>query len=626
MPEHPDTRFGGPQLDKATAAVPVGRPETSPITSQSSINLRRLREAMDWSAQQLIPFRQNHSDAIRYFAGNRYGRVKTLDKTPINILRLAIDIWSRQLVSQDPRSLVLTKAAELRMAAYELELAHNHLLSKMEFGRQLSAVVRSGLFTMGIMKIGLTEDYLAETYGKSTAGQVYAEPVMFEDWIQDMNARRIEELEWMGNQYRVPYEYVMENPAFDPQVKKHLAKGPRLEYAGGMLGSETRKESDLSSYSSVMRSEYRDYIELWDIYFPQLKKFITIHRSVASAPLIELDWTGARTGPYHILTLSDVPGNLIPAGPAQHLFDMQDLLTRVFNQLGRQALRQKTLTIVDGVADSDGTGQRVMDADDGQVIRTNHIDGVKEFKTGGVEPSNFQFAVWLKETINYLGGNLDAMGGLSSQAATLGQEQLIAQSSSEMLRDMQAKVLKFTKRAMSDIAWYLYTNPVDTYKLEKKIEGFGTIPFSYGPQQRTADFFSFHIDIQPFSLRSKTPQERLSALMHIVQSVILPLAPQLEQWGIIMNIKELIDTIAKYSDLPELTNILSSQMPLQGQTILQPAGMSFGQQSSGPSRPLQSPSTTRNYVRQNVSSGGTQQNQDNQLMQTLMSAIQRAQQ
>lgn len=640
---HPDQDFGDrlapgdpnpltrrapiPQRIPTEPPGPTSRYSDQAMTQSGGINVDRLRENMRWSAQQWKPFKTNHADAIRYFAGSRYGRMRTDDKTPMNILRLAVDIWTRQLVSQDPRCLVLTRAAELRMPAYELELATNHLLAMMEFGKALSTTVRSAIFTMGILKIGLTEEYLAKAKGiPSAGGQPYAENVLIEDWLHDMNARTISEAEWMGNRYRVPLEDVLANPAFNDNAKAMIERSmnPRLN-SSGMFGNDQLQESRLSSERGMMRTEFRNHVELWDIYFPQLNRFVTLVDQTGTPVLLEREWTGPQGGPFHILAFSDVPGNVIPAAPAQHLFDMQDLLTRTFNQLGRQALRQKTLTIVDGAADADGTGERVMNGDDGQVIRTSHIDGVREMKYGGIDPGNMQFAVWLKEMMSYLGGNLDSMGGLAQQGKTLGQEQLLSAASSEMLRDMQAKVLTFTKKAMSDIAWYMYTNPVDTYRLEKTIEGFGNVPFDYGPDKRDENFFSFHLDIQPFSLQSKTPQERLAAVMNIVQSVVLPLAPQLGEWGIQLNLKELIEILSKYSDLPELTNVLTSKIPLQGQTIMQPGGNSFGQNPTSGRRPLQSPNTTRNYTRTNVSAGGTQNQREGKLMEALATAAARGQ-
>ena len=188
------------------------------------------------------------------------------------------------------------------------------------------------------------------------------------------------------------------------------------------------------------------------------------------------------------------------------------------------------------------------------------------------------------------------MGGLAQQAGTLGQEQLLAQTSSEMLRDMQAKVLTFTKGVMTDVAWWMYTDPVGSYDLTKNIEGFGEIPFQYGPENRKAEFFRFNLDVVPYSLQSKGPQERLGQLMELTQNLFLPLAPQMSEWGMTLNLKSLVELIAKYGDIPEISDIISSQIPFENTSVVQ---------DSRSQRPLQSPNTTRNYTRTNISGGPT---------------------
>ena len=253
-----------------------------------------------------------------------------------------------------------------------------------------------------------------------------------------------------------------------------------------------------------------------------------------------------------------------------------------------------------------------MEAMDGHVIHTSHIDGVKEMKYGGVDADNFKFVIWLKEMMSYLGGNLDAMGGLSQQANTLGQEQLLVQSSSQMLKDMQARVITFASEVIQDLARYLYEDPFSELKLEKPIENFGPIPFSYGPDKRVDDFFDFHFEILPYSLQSKGPQERLGALMQLATQFLIPLAPQLAEMGLPFNWKRFLELIAKYGDLPEIAELISSESPMQSEMAEVP-------RSSPGSRPLQSPVTQRNYTRRSVSTGGTQQSRDMQMMASLSS-------
>ena len=591
---HPDETFGGKQ-DRDVANDRLGG--LNPLRDD---DISRLRDSMSWSARQMSAFRSQYVDSVNYYVGGRYGENSDTGETPMNMLRLAIEIWVRQLVSQSPATLVLTKSPALISQAYEMELAVNFLLDAIKFGRNLSEVVRSSLFLLGIMKVGVTSEYLPRGSGYSSrGGQPYAEPVLIEDFLYDFNAKRIEEVDWIANRYRLPYDLVAANPEFDKEARDRISpdveRGITEDLAGGDIST-----SELSSGLSISKTEYRKHVDLWDIWIPGDNLFVTLPAQQGLKPLAVREWEGPEHGPFHLLAFSTVPGNIMPSAPAQHLFDMQDLLTALVNQIGLQAKRQKTLTIADGRAVADGTAQAIMEAEDGQVIQATHVDSVKEMKYGGIDPGNFGFVQWLKEMMSYLGGNLDAMGGLSQQGGTLGQEQLLVQSSSEMLRDMQSKVVTFTADVIKDLAWYMYSDPFLELELSKQIEGYGEVPFRWNAEDRDEkDFFRYQFQVAPYSLKSKGPEQRLGTIMQLTTQVFLPLAPMMSQWGMTLNLKKLVELISKYSDLPEVIELISSDTSFQGQDNMMP-------QTPG-RRPLQSPNTTRNYVRESRSTQGNEE-------------------
>lgn len=610
---HPDERFGSRDNEDPTS-VP-GSESRGGINPNRDVDVQRLREAIKWSEEKLRPFRERFYDSVRYFAGNRYGANTELDKTPINMLHLAVEVWLRQLAAQTPRSLVFTRMPELKASAYELEIATDYLLQQINFGDSLSECVRSAIFTMGIMKVGITSKYLADGSNFTAAsGQPYADPIMFEDWIHDMTARRKEEWDWCGNRYRLPYDLVKENPDFDKKVLSTLRPKDQTQGDGVALGERTERTSHLSSAQDATREDYREQVELIDLWIPGDNLFVTIPAQEGLKPLLVREWEGPDKGPYHLLGFSGVPGNIIPSAPAQQVHDLQDLMTQMFNQLSRQALRQKTLTIADGRAEADGTAERIMQGQDGQVIRTNHIDSVKEFKYGGVAPESQAFLVYARELFSYLGGNIDAMGGLAQQAGTLGQEELLVQSSSEMIRDMQAKVLHFTKNVITDLSWYMYTDPLIELPLTKHIEDYGEIPFVYTPEDRREDFFSYQFDLQPYSLQSKGPSQRLQGIMQLFTQVLLPLAPQMQGMGMTLDLRKFVDLISKYGDFPELESLVSSESPTPYEEMLE------AQQSPASDRGRQSPVTQRNYTRESVATGGTQQARDSKLQENLLNS------
>ena len=592
----------------------IDREGSSEFNMADAVDIERLRESMSWSAKQMLPFREQYLEAVKFFAGSRYGDQSMMDMTPVNMMKLAVEIWVRQLISQNPQTLVIPRSGNLQASAYELELALNFLLSKMRFGESMAETVRSGIFLFGAMKVGLTGEYLPKWSGYSAqGGQVFAEPVLVEDFLYDFNARRIGDWDWCANRYRVPYDVVMQNKEFDKAVRDKLAPGTDRISAGTGAGSDGDRTTDMAAGHAISQTEYRKHVELWDVWLPGDKLLVTMPYQDGLEPLQIREWDGPEHGPFHVLSFSQVPGCAMPVAPAQNLYELQDLLTQLFNKAGRQAKRQKTITIADGAAVADGTAQRVKDAPDGEVIQANHVDSVREMKYGGVDPSNFNFLVFLKDTFSYLAGNLDAMGGLSQQAETLGQEQLLVQSSSQMLMDMQSKVVMFASDVIKDLAWYLYSDPFVELPLVKPIEGFGDIPFTWGPDKRKDDFFAYDIKIEPYSLQSKGPQQRLSSLMQLTTQVLLPMAPQLSEWGMSFNLKKFVELVSRYSDLPELNDLISSDLPTEAEAAAPRTG-------TPGRRPLQSPSTTRTYVRKNASTGGTQQAKNAKLMNGLMQA------
>jgi len=584
---HPDEVFGAPheQLDEQA------RPPKRKIGALSKVvNVQRLRDAMDESKRAIKPFIDKHVSAVKLTAGNRYGASEH-QKSPINMMRLAVSIWLRQLISQTPRSLVIPRTPDLKVAAYELQLALDYLLREIRFGPSISACVRSAIFSMGIMKVGITSKYLHEASGfLADAGQPFAEPVLMEDWLHDMSARRREEWDWCGNKYKLPYEAVMENPDFSAKVKNKLVvDGKSQEYS---IGESDARTSDMSMGSSLNDTEYRDHVELWDIWIPGDHRFVTLPVQSGLGVLQERDWAGPENGPFHLLGFFQLPGNVMPIGPAQSIFDLQELITVLFAKLGEQGTAQKTIVMVDGQAESDGSADAILKSRSFDMVRVGHSDGIKEVRMGGVDADTLSLVQWLKEMASYVGGNVDTVGGLTTQSETVGQERLLAATSSEFIRDMQTQVTDFTTDILSDLGEYLYGDPASELKLTKQINGYGDIPFVWGPENRQDGVFNFNFSVQPYSLKSKGPQERMSTLTDLMMKILMPLAPQMAEWGVSLRLDKFLEYFSRYADLPELEDIIQ----MAEATPTQQAGSGGVIEKR---RPLQAPVTSRENVRTN---------------------------
>jgi len=579
--------------------------------TQSSVDIQRLTSALTYSDQKLRPFRERYAEAVKLFAGHRYGGADS-EKSPLNLIRLAVDIWTRQLISQTPRALVLTRGLNTKTEAYELAIALNHTADVLELGQVLADVVQSAIFSLGVIKIGLTPAYLSRRAGFHTAtGQLFAEQVLFEDFIVDMNAKTWKEVSYIGNTYRAPLDSVLENTNFDGEARRQID-----QHAQRLLVPQEERTSTMSGgEDGLLRdSDFHRMTELMDIYLPVEKLVVTLSGQQPTRALKVVKVKSPETGPYRVLQFSRVPGNVIPSAPAQHLCEMQIVITRLFNQLVNQAWRAKTVTVADGKTVADGSAARVADSIDGAVIRVSHPDGIKSITYDGADPQNMKFVGWAKDLFSYLGGNLDTMGGLAAGSRTIGQDELMSQSSSEQLRDMQSKVLKFNKEVFEDLGELLYTDPTLRLRLQKNIEGIGDVPFVWTSDKRRGEFFDYNFDVVPFSGTSQSPQQRIEAISSLFSKFILPLEAQMTANGERVNTAKLMEILSTYGNWPELLDIIQTQEPRRGEQIVGPPIAR---------RPLQQPNTTRTYVTENQS--GTKSTAEEAIMAAPGAAGERSQ-
>ena len=164
-----------------------------------------IKKAIQHSRKRLQPFREKRVAAIREFVGRNYSDTGSRDRVPVNMLELFISTYARQLVAGAPRVAVRPRQDILLPQASDLQEATNFVLREMDIETTLRVAVVDALFSMGIVKVGITEPKSAPMRGfLHDAGQPFAECVGLDDWVHDMSARSLEECGYMGHRFRVP--------------------------------------------------------------------------------------------------------------------------------------------------------------------------------------------------------------------------------------------------------------------------------------------------------------------------------------------------------------------------------------------------------------------------------------
>jgi hypothetical protein len=176
---------------------------------------------------------------------------------------------------------------------------------------------------------------------------------------------------------------------------------------------------------------------------------------------------------------------------------------------------------------------------------------------------------------------------------------------------MQSSVVIAVKKVVQDIAFWLWRDPLVDIRMTRQVEGTDmnletTWPYQedeYGVEQdmRQGDFGDYEFDIEPYSMQDLTPGERLQMLRSVWREDIMPVA----QFGLKPDVHKYLKMISKYGDLPELTDLvpaLASMDERAGDEVRKP------------------PVSSREYIRKNVSAGMTPQANEQQMIQSLMSA------
>lgn len=528
----------------------------------SSDQITKLRKAVKESLTAIEPFARRNKETLQRIVGTHYSDETPTDKRPLNLLDISTSIMRRSLASSDPRAAVTALRRDLKQTAHSFNLALNKNLEWMDFGRSMKLWVMQGICApFGILKVCVDANNYTELEGTPVwGGNAWAEPVLFEDWVHDMSARDYKYGAFCGHRYCLPREDVLESPLFDDEAKEHV----RLK-----KDQQPKSEIDsntLSRSSGAFKDDYREMVELWDIWLPYEKLVITFGALDMDGPALRIvEWDGPQEGPYFMLSFKPIPGNTMPLPPVANLKDIDNASNKILDRLIDQGLRQKTV----GIANSgdEKLASRIMDLPDGGVTNGELTSGshpVVEMRLGGIDQSNLAFYMQLRQLFSYAAGNMDSYGGLASMTGTVGQDEMLQQSSSQLIQDMQESVQSATRSVMRAIGWYLWHDELAEIPVEYRIPGSEETAMGvWNAERRKGEWYDYAIDIEPHSLQQKSPQQKRQFLTEMLTNFLIPAEPAMAQQGIAVNYESALKLFAKLENMPELMDLVRF---MQGET------------------------------------------------------------
>jgi len=584
--------------EQPDSAVMSGEDSMAPVTgkaqrqrsAENGPDFHRFATAVQRSYQTLENYRELNRKLVAAYAGTHYNDSSNDPNRYVNLIQQAVEAYQMNLAASRPRVMVSSYILRYRAFARFFEHAMNQLIGEIGLEETLSQWVQDAFFCVGIVKTHLANAGMIEIEADRwmDPGRPFASNIALDDFVYDVKANKWSEVRYAGDMYSLSYENALE--VFGDKIKPF---NPRARAT-----DDADRVDTMSRGTDTDRDEYQDMIDLADIWLPEegvIKTFVVHSRRQFQIhygePIAVEEWTGNEHGPYHLLGLGDVSENIMPSSPASNLQMLDTLVNDMWRKASKQARRQKTVTTYTNAGA--GAAKKVRLADDGDMINVTDPSDVNVMQFGGVDAGSYSFLIGAQESFDRMAGNLSAMAGLGAQTGTVGQDQMINNAVSSKMDTMRNKVVAATNRLIKALGVMLWQDEFMEMSLQIPIEGTDIVPSDmWRPGDREGKFLDYNFEVDVFSMAYQSPGKKLEAINSVVQNVFIPMMPFLQQQGGAIDMFELAKTYSKLMNLPELNHIIQFQgIPASDMMSQKPVA----------EIPRKAPTSTRNYVRTNVS-------------------------
>ena len=563
----------------------------------------RLLKAVKSSREALEPYRRVRKMLIKQYCGSWYHEDASDEKILVNLMNQTASIYTIALAANNPQVLVSTPSVDNLPFARKFEVNLNKLIGDMELDKTFRSIVLDAFFCIGCGVV-MMRDTDTRFHGLLESeedvwldpGEPWLNRVSLDDLILDMPAKELTKMRYCGHRYRADYEKVMDEPGYDKKVKDKLT--PTSREAQDSTGAAREIGIDPSEDDDM-----KDMIWLQDIWVAENKSIVTMACDDDLPPLLERDWEGSQAGPYKFLSLGNVPDRIVPASPAINLLGMHKLQNRLWSRMEDDSDAHRLIQVYPPGLEDEANNYRT--AERNGWYRGKSPEQIKQFETGGIDQRDMALATYLQDTFDRMAGNLQAMGGLGSQAATLGQEELVHGQLSRNVADMRMSVVSFASDCILDLGHLMWED--QTLELNSSIPvGNSGIQISanWTPENRVGEFEDYDFRVEPYSMVFKTPEAKLQETFQVLQQ-LAPLWPMFQASGATLDAEAIVDEIARLKNRPEFKKFI---------TFASPADMLGGDQNTV----RQSPVTSRETIRKSIPTGGTQDARTSATVQSLM--------
>lgn len=530
----------------------------------------KLQNAIDRAYTNLADFRRRRARFIRRFVGHNYRASSDKDNvllrmkkpTVVNGLAQMVETYGYKYTANNPRVTAETEFEAYKPFALRYRLSVNRLLGEIDYKAEFRQVVLAALTGyVGIAKIHNGRSYELDfgDEGRVNPGKPCMYNISFDDWFHDADARNLRELGFCGNFYTKGISEILEDANISPEAKSRAQE---------VIEQDADKDqsppvSELSAGEGMADARLEERVRLVDVWMPRERLVITMLRGADpkedkrrnDVVLRVHEWGGVEQGPYRLLSFQQVPDNLMPLSTLGQVEMLDELYNVLLNQVIDQARRQKTLNVFTPAAEEDAS--RVQKAKDGDWVPVQNKDSLGQVSSGGPSPSNQALIMQLQQLFDRGAGNLPVAAGLSQQADTLGQEQMLSGAVSAMEALRQQVIADFSVGCIRDLGYLHFMDTFSEQVNSYSIGGVLSIPMGWTGDRKGIPS-DYTLRIEPYSQQYTTPSQKLAILDRIMANYVSPLLPLLQQQGQTIDTVTMFDIIAEYTDQPWIRDIIRS--------------------------------------------------------------------
>ncbi len=553
----------------------------------------RVSKAALQGMQRMKHHQKNRAMFIKAYVGQYFYKAHGVTgKMPINLVYNAIRSIVPQYIMRNPVTAISSDITDYDDYAFLLGKALDQNNRRTKKKDTLRYGLVDSFFSMAIFKTAIADSGFIHSYGDKRLdnGVVFTDNVSLDDLVPDPDCKSFNQAAFIGDRVRVPRQVLLDDADFDHDL---VMKIPRSSHPDAMDKVANLTKRGLTD-NEIKQLE--DHVDIIYLYVPDADAVLVIpdpNLAVFPDYLSVQDYYGPKDGPYTFLSLSQpVPDNPFSVAPVGIWYDLNEMANVMMVKTMQQAERQKDVLLYD--AGSSDEIEDLRESEDGDAI-AGDPSTAKVMSYGGQNNKSDEFVGTLRTWFNYMSGNPDQMAGLSQNAKTATQSQILASNASVNLEDGQGMVYDAASMISEKEAWFMHRDPFIQIPIPHRVAGGDKVQLILTPEQRRGEPEDFIFKVKAKSMQVKNPELLAKQILEFATTVvpgIMQAAAVALQMGQQFNPKKAIEDVAEqmgiFEEIQDWFDDPEFQAKMQLQQAMGPQGqMKAGVQQGGPGQAAQ---------------------------------------